>query len=39
MLQIKTVQLSIEMSTNENIEILLDMEEENQNENYSLQVN
>jgi hypothetical protein len=39
MLQIKTVQLSIQMSTNEKTEILLHMEEENQNENYSLQVN
>jgi len=39
MLQIKTVQLSIQMSTNENTKILLDMEEENQNENYSLQIN
>ena len=27
------------MSTNENTEILLDMQEEDQNENYSLQVN
>jgi hypothetical protein len=39
MLQIKTVQLSIEMSTNENTQLLLDMEEENQNGYYSLQVN
>jgi hypothetical protein len=39
MLQIKTVQLSIETSTNENTELLLDMEEDNQNGYYSLQVN